>query len=135
MNEIIKQNLSYVFSILADRLVSAESVQTILKCVTVRIREMTDSTETPIDDILLSFLEGIAASYDKADAIAAWIQDALIPNRCRTEEEAHAAKAELSVFLSERKPEYLEYAAYFVGTILPILAAYYRRGGKDEDET
>lgn len=135
MHTVIQNALSGIMSALAQNLATTENVQYLMKCVARRARAIAEETDTQIDDILLSFFEGIAASYDKAEAIAQWIQDALIPNRCQSEEQAREAEAELSAILSESKAEYIENAAYFVGTILPILVAYYRRGGKYENET
>ncbi|MBO5437414.1 MAG: hypothetical protein J6A23_07110 [Thermoguttaceae bacterium] len=121
MNALVKSALQAILSAFAEKAVSPENVQTILRLLTAKLRELAEDSKTRIDDVILAFLDGIVTSYEKADVIAAWIQDLLIPNRCKSEQD----EIQMKTVLSDGNSDYLETAAWFAGCVLPILTAYF----------
>lgn len=129
----LKKIFQLVLERAADRILTPERVQDLLKQLFEELEKLAEKTTTPLDDMILAILKSVLTTQSKAEKITEWLKDHAIARRCADGPGEGAASGSITDLLTydicgEKK--LLEAAAWEAVDLLEPLAEW-ETGGKE----
>ena len=96
----LKKIFQLVLERAADRILTPERVQDLLKQLFEELEKLAEKTTTPLDDMILAILKSVLTTRSKAEKLTEWLKDQAIARRCMDGTAEGAASGSITSLLT-----------------------------------